>query len=197
MRIVLVGAGGNVGRVAAAALNGRHEVIGLSRSTEPAIDLGEPGTIERALDDLGHIDALVVAAGSVPFKPLAELRRADYEAALGSKVLGQLEVVQRGLARLADHGSITLTTGIIGRAQIATGAAAALANGAVESFVRAAATELPRGIRINAVSPTVLANSPHYHEAFPGFLPAGDDMVGAAYVRSVEGVETGQIFAVE
>lgn len=40
------------------------------------------------------------------------------------------------------------------------------ANGAVEGFVRAAAIELENGIRINAVSPTVIENSPQY---FPSF----------------------------
>ena len=60
----------------------------------------------------------------------------------------------------------------------------------------AASTEMPRGMRINAVSPTVLAEAESYHSSFPGFpqVPAAD--VARTFVRSVQGVETGQIFKI-
>jgi NAD(P)-dependent dehydrogenase (short-subunit alcohol dehydrogenase family) len=48
---------------------------------------------------------------------------------------------------------------------------ASAANGAVEAFIRAAAIEMEKGIRINAVSPTVIKNSPNIsrisREIFP------------------------------
>ena len=94
-------------------------------------------------------------------------------------------------------GSITLTSGILSREPIATGAAASLVNGAVESFVLAAATELPRGIRINAVSPSVLEDAPSYHSSFPGFVPVSSHRVGQAFAKSVLGVQTGRVFPVD
>jgi hypothetical protein len=39
----------------------------------------------------------------------------------------------------------------------------------VEGFLTAAAVELPRGVRINCISPTVLAESVGYHAYFTGF----------------------------
>ena len=67
---------------------------------------------------------------------------------------------------------LMLTTGIVGQEPIAQGANATAVNSAVEGFVRAAACELPRGIRINAVSPTVLTESMGaYGPFFPGFEP--------------------------
>ncbi|MBP0644326.1 SDR family oxidoreductase, partial [Mycobacterium tuberculosis] len=91
---------------------------------------------------------------------------------------------------------ITLTSGVLSRESVPTAAAAALANGALESFVMAAAPELPRGIRINAVSPNVLANSPHFHDAFAGMIPVTDEEVAAAFVRAVEGNVTGRTLTV-
>ncbi|RAF17377.1 short chain dehydrogenase, partial [Burkholderia multivorans] len=155
-----------------------------------------PASIQGLLDAVGEVDAIVVAAGSVPFKPVTDLTRDDYLSALTSKVLGQVEFVTQGLDHVRDGGSITLTSGVLSRESVPTAAAAALANGALESFVMAAAPELPRGIRINAVSPNVLANSPHFHDAFAGMIPVTDEEVAAAFVRAVEGNVTGRTLTV-
>jgi len=197
MKILLIGANGHVGSAAAEALRPRHEVIGVGRNSDPAVDATDPASIERLFAEVGEVDAVVTALGSVPFRPLAELSREDYAAGFTGKVLSQLDVVRIGTPYVRDGGVFTLTTGILAREPIATGAAAAMANGAIESYVMAAAAELPRGIRINAVSPTVLEEAEGYHDAFPGFLPVPASVVGQAYRKSVEGVQTGRVFAVE
>lgn len=197
MRILLVGATGHVGTVARTELESRgHDVIAVSRSSSPSIDITDPASIGTALDEVGRVDAIVVAVGSVPFRPVTDLTREDYIAGFTSKALGQIEFVTQGLDHLSDGGSITLTSGVLARESVPTAAAAAMANGAVESFVMAAAPELPRGIRINAVSPDVLANSPHYHSAFAGMIPVTDEQVAAAFVRSIEGNVTGRVLTV-
>ncbi|MGK9149288.1 short chain dehydrogenase [Plantibacter flavus] len=197
MRILLIGASGHIGQAAHAALAARHEVIAVSRSTSPAVDTTDEASIEALFASVGEVDAVIVAVGSVPFKPLEELGRDDYRAAFLGKVLSQLDVVRIGTPFIRDGGSITLTTGILAREAIATGAAASMANGALESFVLGAAPELPRGIRINAVSPTVLADAPGYHESFPGFAPVSSAVVGLAFVKAVEGVATGRVLALD
>ncbi|WP_353816577.1 short chain dehydrogenase [Agromyces sp. SYSU T00266] len=197
MKVLVVGANGHVGSAAVDALEARHEVIGVGRSSEPPVDVTEPGSIERLFETVGEVDAIVSAIGSVPFKPLADLSRDDYLAGFAGKVLSQLDVVRIGTPYLRDRGSITLTTGILAREPIHTGAAAAMANGAIEAFVMAAAAELPRGIRINAVSPTVLEEAEGYHDAFPGFLPVPASVVGQAFRKSIEGVQTGRVFEVD
>lgn len=196
MRILIIGANGHVGRTAVDALEA-HEVIPVSRSTDPSVDITDPSSIENLFAAVGEIDAVIVAVGEVPFRPLGELGRDDYESALRGKVLSQLDVVRIGTPFVRDGGSFTLTSGVLAREPIATGAAASLANGALESFVLAAATELPRGIRINAVSPSVLEDAPSYHSSFPGFVPVSSLRVGQAYAKSVLGVQTGQILAVD
>jgi NAD(P)-dependent dehydrogenase (short-subunit alcohol dehydrogenase family) len=196
MRILVIGATGQVGRTAVHALGG-HEIIAASRSGEPSVDVTDPASIERLFAAVGQVDAVVVAVGEVPFRPLDELSRGDYESAFRGKVLSQLDVVRIGTSYVRDGGSITLTSGILAREPIADGAAASFANGAVESFVLAAATELPRGIRINAVSPSVLEDAPSYHSSFPGFVPVSSHRVGQEYAKSVLGVQTGRVFRVD
>jgi NAD(P)-dependent dehydrogenase (short-subunit alcohol dehydrogenase family) len=142
------------------------------------------------------VDAVVVAAGSVPFKHVTELNRDDYLSGFLSKALSQIDVARIALDHVTDGGSITLTSGILSREPLATAAAAAAANGAIDAFVMAAAPETPRGIRLNVVSPDVLENSPHYHSAFPGHRPVTDAEVGRAYILAVEGVVSGRTITV-
>lgn len=197
MKALVIGATGSIGSIVAATLESRgHTVVRASRSGEERVDVTDPASIRALFERVTDIDAVVVAAGSVPFKPLTELSRDDYLAAFTGKALAQIDVVREALAHVSDGGSITITSGVLAREPIATGAAAAMANGALESFVLTAATEAPRGIRINAVSPDVLDRSPGYHSAFPGHRPVGDAEVGDAYVRAVEGVITGRILEV-
>lgn len=196
MKVLVIGAHGAVGRTVLAALDG-HDIVEASRSGDRPVDATDPASIERLFAEVGDVDAVVVALGSVPFRPLAELSRDDYESAFRSKVLAQLDVVRIGTPFVRDGGSFTLTSGILAREPIATGAAASLVNGALESFVLAAATELPRGIRINAVSPSVLEDAPSYHSSFPGFVPVSSYRVGQAFAKSVLGVQTGQVLAVD
>ncbi|QNA93285.1 MULTISPECIES: short chain dehydrogenase [unclassified Microbacterium] len=196
MKILIIGASGHVGRAAASALDG-HEIVAASRNGQPSVDVTDPRSIERLFEQVGDVDAVVAAVGSVPFAPLSELGRDDYEAALRGKVLSQLDVVRIGTRFVRDGGSFTLTSGILAREPIATGAAASLANGALEAFVLGAAPELPRGIRINAVSPSVLEDAPSYHSSFPGFVPVSSYRVGMAYAKSVLGVQTGEVLPVD
>jgi NAD(P)-dependent dehydrogenase (short-subunit alcohol dehydrogenase family) len=138
--------------------------------------------------------AAVSAAGHVPFKLVTELTAADYRAAFHGKVLSQIELVRQGLAVVAERGSFTLITGVLAREPIPTGTAASMANGAVESFVRAAAIEIAPQ-RINAISPNVFTESlPDYADFFPGMGSVDLADVARVYVRSVEGAQTGQIY---
>ncbi|WP_307298356.1 short chain dehydrogenase [Microbacterium natoriense] len=196
LKILIIGATGHVGRAAAAALEG-HEIVAASRSGRTQVDVTDPASIERLFAEVGTVDAVIAAVGSVPFAPLGELGRDAYESAFRGKVLSQLDIVRIGTPHVRDGGSFTLTSGILAREPIATGVAASLANGALEAFVLGAAPELPRGIRINAVSPSVLADAPSYHSSFPGFIPVSSHRVGQAYAKSVLGVQTGRVLPVD
>jgi NAD(P)-dependent dehydrogenase (short-subunit alcohol dehydrogenase family) len=173
----------------------KHDVVTVSRTGgDLQYDVTDPAQVAELYQTVGQVDAVASAAGSVPFKPLAELSVQDYQAAVTGKVLSQVALVREGLARVARNGSFTLITGVLTREPIVTGAAAALANGAIEAFVRAAAIEIAPQ-RINAVSPTVFTEALDvYGEFFPGMKPVPVADVAQAYVRSIEGRQTGQIY---
>ena len=63
----------------------------------------------------------------------------------------------------------------------------------VEGFVKASATELPRGVRINCISPTVLSGSLAFYDYFPGFTPVRASEVALAYLRAISNPITGRI----
>lgn len=197
MRILLIGATGTLGSAVGRTLRDRsHELITVGRSAgDLRADTTDPADVTRMFDEAGPLDAVVSAAGGgVPYKPLTEMTPEDYLSAYHGKVSSQVELVRQGTSRIAARGSFTLITGVLSREPIVTGSAAALANGAVESFVLAAALEIAPQ-RVNAVSPTVVAESlDHYGDVFPGYPPVDLSEVARAYVRSVEGAETGRIF---
>jgi len=85
--------------------------------------------------------------------------------------------------------------GIVAEQPIRNGASASMVNSAVEGFARGAAIELPRGLRINVVSPTVLEESMDgYGPFFIGFEPAPAKRVALSYARSIDGAQTGQVY---
>ncbi|MFS8097203.1 short chain dehydrogenase [Lentzea alba] len=194
MRILLVGATGTLGTAVHQELVARkHDVVTVSRTGgDLQFDVTDPAAVAELYQTVGQVDAVASAAGHVPFKPLAELTVEDYQAGVTGKVLSQVSLVKEGLAHVTE--SFTLITGVLAREPIITGATASLANGAVESFVRAAAIEIAPQ-RINAVSPTVFTESLDvYGDYFPGMKPVPLADVVLAYVRSIEGRQTGQIY---
>jgi NAD(P)-dependent dehydrogenase (short-subunit alcohol dehydrogenase family) len=194
LKILVVGASGLIGKGVTDELAKKHEVIRASRSGEVRVDVNDPNSISEMFKKVGKLDAIAFAAGKVPFKPLPELTRDDFDSGLTDKAIGQIDLVLQGTNYLADAGSFTLMSGVLAREAIVTGAVASAANGAIESFVKSAAIELPRGIRINSVSPNVLVEAPSYHDYFPGFEQVTLQDVVRLYVKSIEGKQTGQIY---
>ena len=194
MKILVIGATGTIGAAVAQALEGRHEVLRASHvSSALKVDLADPASIRRLYTKVGRVDAVVCAAGQAAFGPLLALSEADFALSLSNKLMGQVNLVRFGVEVLAQGGSFTLTTGILSRQPMPGGAAISLVNAGLEGFVRAAALDLPRGLRINAVAPgwvreTLVAMK---MDPRPG-VPAAQ--VAQSYLRAVEGSMTGQIF---
>jgi NAD(P)-dependent dehydrogenase (short-subunit alcohol dehydrogenase family) len=198
MKIVLFGASGTLGRAVHAELAQRHEVIavGKQNGTHQA-DVTKPEAVDALLAKIGKVGALVCATGKTHFGPLASMTPALLNIGLQDKLMGQVNVALAGLKYLEDGGSITLTTGILTDDFIREGSGASMANGALEAFVRAAAIELPRGLRINVVSPNVLVEAMDaYGPYFRGFEPVPAARAALSYSKSVEGAQTGQVYRI-
>lgn len=197
-KIVVIGATGTVGRAVSAALKARHEVIevGATRG-QYRVDTTDPASIERLFGEIGKVDGIVTATGKLHFGPLPEMSAEQFWVGLRDKLMGQINVVLGAQRYVNDGGSFTLTSGIVGDEPIREGANATTVNLALEGFVRGAAIELPRGIRINVVSPTVLTEAlDAFAPYFRGFEPVSAERAAQAYLRSVEGAQTGRVYRV-
>lgn len=193
MRILLVGATGTIGGAVLELLKNRHQVLAASRSSSALnVDLSQPLSIQSLFDRVGKLDAIIGAAGAARFNPLSVLSDEDYEFSIGNKLMGQVNLIRFGIPALNDGGSITITTGLLAQHPIVGSAAVSLVNAGLDAFVRAAALEAPRGIRINAVSPGwIQPPSPS-----PGAVGHGGQLpeqVALVYRSLLDGDQTGQI----
>ncbi|GIP23281.1 short chain dehydrogenase [Paenibacillus sp. J22TS3] len=198
MKILLVGASGTLGTAVHNELGKRHEIITAGRKgADITVDMSDPESIVNMYKTSGMVDAVVCTAGQAYFGSLQELTPELNEITISGKLKGQINLVLLGLDYVRDQGSFTLTTGIIMDSPIIGGVSSAMAGGAIKAFVQSAAIEMPRGIRINNVSPNVLEESMDtYGPYFPGFEPIPARRAALAFQRSVEGAQTGQTYTV-
>ena len=199
MKVLIVGASGIIGRAVSSELGQRHEVITAGRNSgDVRLDITDSDSIRAVCAEAGPVDAVVSTSGTVKFAPFAELDSAGYEIGLRDKLMGQANLVLIGRDSISDGGSFTLTTGTLDRDPIVAGSSASMVNGAINAFVMAAAIEMPRGQRINAVSPGVIEEAMEvYAPYFRGFQPVPAARAALAYSKSVEGARTGMVFRVE
>jgi len=189
MNILVIGATGTIGRAVVEALGG-HDVIGVTRSTSPSVDITKSATIAALFQSVGPVDHVVCCAGGGAWKPLADLTDEDFAASLGYKLMGQVNVIRHALRSVRDRGSITVTSGVLARSPMTGSGAISLVNAGLEGFVRAAANEAPRGIRVNVVSPPSVTETLTAIKMDTSIgLPAAT--VAKAYVASVNGTQTG------
>jgi len=198
LRILLVGVG-TIGECVLTKLKDRHDVVVASRSKgDVLVDISSKESIEKMYEKVGEIDAVIVAAGKVAFPKLDQTTDEDFSQSINAKLMGQINLVRLGLKAMKEGGSFTLTSGLLNYDVIERGSIAALINGGLEGFVRSAAIEMPRQIRINVISPGVIAESVQKYGAdiFSGFSQVKRDDVANVYVKSVEGRQTGQVYRI-
>lgn len=199
MKIIVVGGTGLIGAAVVKELSPRHEVIVVGhKGGDVQCDISSEDSILAMYQTIGNFDALVSTTGRVVFAELTRLTSEKYMVGIENKLLGQVNLVMHGFDYINDGGSFTLTTGILNRDPIATGASAAMINGAIEGFVVGASIEMPRRVRLNCVSPTVIEEAlPKYESFFRGFEAVPAAKAALAYSKSVEGLQTGKIYTVE
>ncbi|MEJ4046650.1 short chain dehydrogenase [Erwinia sp. SLM-02] len=197
MKILVIGASGTVGQGIVNELSRDNQVIRVGKTRgDYQVDLTCEESVRALFAQTGNVDAVISATGGVHFGPLSGMTSEQFNSGLQDKLMGQVRLVLIGKEFVNPGGSFTLTTGILAQQPIRTGVNATAVNAALEGFVLAAANELP-GLRINAVSPTVLTEAlESYGPFFPGFESAPASRVALAYRRSVDGVETGKVYRV-
>lgn len=194
MKIIFVGATGTMGTYLANALEKEHEIIRVaSKGGDVNVDITSPQSIEDMFRQIGSFDALVCTAGPTFVGPWEKLNNETFRQGVEGKMMGQINLVLIGQKFINPKGSFTLITGALTHEPQINFANASAANGAVEGFVRGASIELKSGIRINAVSPTVIENSPQYFPYFPGEVPTTMKQLEYAFRKSLFGAVTGQV----
>lgn len=199
MKIILVGASGTLGQEISIALSAAgREIVKIGRKSGDAqADFAGPNGLTEIYKALKPFDAVAIAAGAVAFGAFPEITREQWQFSFNNKLLGQISAIQQALPYINDRGSFTLVGGLMSEEPILMGAAASTVNRALEGFVVAAAIELPRGLRINLISPSLIEESvAQFGDLAPGVIPVSAARVAQAFKKSILGAHTGQVYKI-
>jgi NAD(P)-dependent dehydrogenase (short-subunit alcohol dehydrogenase family) len=190
MKILVIGATGTIGSAVVKALAGKHEVISASRKGNPTVDLDDPASLAALFASVKGLSHVISCAGSGAWKPLAQLTDEDFAYSLRSKLMGQVNIIRQALQHVADGGSVTVTSGVLAQHAMPGSAAISMVNAGLEGFVRGAALDATRGVRVNVVSPGWVKETMIAMKMDPTSGMAAVD-VAKAYVAAVEGKQHG------
>jgi NAD(P)-dependent dehydrogenase (short-subunit alcohol dehydrogenase family) len=198
MKILIIGGGGTIGRKVSEYFLKEHEVIIAGRkSGDVQVDIADASSIEAMFTAVGRLDALICIAGEAKWAAFETMSEADFYIGLRSKLMGHVNLVRIGQRYLNPAGSFTLSTGVLADHPVMLTTSAAMVNGAIHSFVKAAALEMVKGMRINVVSSGLVEDSvERYQEYFPGHNPIPMNKMLNGYIRSVLGKGNGEIIRI-
>lgn len=195
MKILIIGGNGTIGKRVSNHFAKKHEVLIAGRNAgDVQVDIADSQSIQAMFQTIGNLDAVVCIAGEAKWAAFDSMGEEDFYIGLRSKLMGQVNLVRIGQPYVSAGGSFTLTTGILADHPVLFTTSAAMVNGGIHSFVKAAALELKNGIRINVVSSGLVEDArDRYEEYFPGHNPIPMPKVVNGYIKSVEGKGTGEI----
>jgi NAD(P)-dependent dehydrogenase (short-subunit alcohol dehydrogenase family) len=195
MKIVIIGGNGTIGKRVSEHFSKKHETIIAGRGGEGVfVNIEEKDSIQNLFESVKDIDAVICTAGEAKWDEFESLSEEDFYIGIKSKLMGQVNLSRIASKHLNENGSITLTTGILADDPVRLTTSAAMVNGAIHSFVMAAALELKRGVRINAVASGLVEDAVEkYQDYFPGHNAIPMKKMVNGYVRCVEGNRSGEI----
>lgn len=198
MKVVIIGASGTFGKAVTTLLTEKgHEIVRASRSTQPGVNIDDPASIETFYKNLGEVDAIINVAGRlvVGYAPVAELPDEEFQFGIKDRLMGQVNLVRKGLSNVRPGGVFILTGGGFAfdpwpKTSIMTMDAAG-----IEGFVRAAALDLP-DVRLVVVHPPVCRETA-IQLGMDGTPFPSAAKVAEAYRTALESQITGQPVYVE
>lgn len=111
--------------------------------------------VDHVKDKHGRIDVLFVNAGIAKFAPLDQVDEAFFDNQFNVNVKGAFFLIKHAVPVIADGGAIILTASVAGaNGGLGGSSVYGSTKAALRSFGRTIAKELlPRGIRVNTISP--------------------------------------------
>src|SRR2546428_12466690 len=108
MKIILIGANGKIGELVQKALAGAgHEIVKVGRKSgdfQFQVEIENRESVRKLYQAVGSFDAVAIAAGQVAFSPLSELTAEKWQFSLGSKLMGQINLVQEAIPFIRENG---------------------------------------------------------------------------------------------
>jgi NAD(P)-dependent dehydrogenase (short-subunit alcohol dehydrogenase family) len=115
---------------------------------------GQRAVGEAVREDFGGLDIVFVNAGVADFRPVEQWDEAGFDRSVAINLKGPFFLVQALLPILANPASIVLNTSINARIGMPNSSVYAATKAGLAALARTLSGELiPRGIRVNAVSP--------------------------------------------
>ena len=187
MKIILIGATGTIGSAVKSLFEAKgHDVLPASRSGRIHVDMQDVSSIQHMFAEHGPVDMVVSAAGDAPFGDLKDLGDEQWDKALKSKLMGQINLVRYGRAN--TRNGFILTGGMLAYSPWPKTSAIAMVNAAIEGFVKGAAADFRHEKRVAVVHPPLLAMGldstkfPDAHKVAEVYLDAlNSEQSGAAF----------------
>ncbi|MEH3118846.1 MAG: SDR family oxidoreductase [Methylorubrum populi] len=165
--VLVVGAGGGIGRATAQAFaQGGARVVAAGRpgaklddavraagDRAAALDFTDDAAVAAFFADREPFDHVVVAAASTKTGPVGGLALADARASMDSKFFGAYRIARS--AKIRDGGSLTFVSGFLSTRPSATSVLQGAINAALEALARGLALERAP-VRVNTVSPGLI-----------------------------------------
>jgi len=196
MKIILIGATGTIGLKVHELLQKDHDVVPVGfRDGEYQVDIADKESIRSLFNQVGEVDAVISTTGLAEFGSLDELTDEQFSLGWSNKLMGQINILRVGQAFIRKGGVILLTSGMLANEPMPGSTSVSAANGAINSFIKAASLELGDKLRINAISPVFVKETMEIMgmDSSDG-LSAAD--TAKTYKTALEGSMTGEVIDV-
>ena len=198
MKILIVGGNGTIGKKVSSFLSKENEIITAGRNSgDIRIDLSDSNSIKNLFIKNNNFNAVISIAGEAVWAPFDDLTEEDYYKGIKNKMMGQVNLVKIGRKYINHGGSFTLTTGILADNPVKMTTSAALVNGGIHSFVKAASLEMENNIRVNVISPGLVEDSAEkYKDYFPGYEIVKMKDLAELYAKVIQGEQNGEVIRI-
>jgi NAD(P)-dependent dehydrogenase (short-subunit alcohol dehydrogenase family) len=192
MKALVIGYSGTIGKAVTQLLKEKgYEVIPASRSTDPAMDMEDPLSIDKFFAGIDEIEAIVAIAGDVAAGPIDKLTDEQVELSLKSKLAGQINIVRKGLTKLRPNGVFVITGGMLAFMSWPQTSMYTMVNAGLDAFAKAAALDLTEGRRIVIVHPPYVAETAAKLGMDTSQWPNAGE-TAKAYLEAIEGNKNGE-----